>query len=444
MSQKLACIILAAGKGTRMKSESPKPLHPIAGQPMIRHVIDSCKALGPDKIVAVLPHGYPELDAAVPDCIVTRQQQANGTGGAALAAKPELKDFDGDILVVFGDSPLIKTETLRNIVDTRRSSADTGLVFSAFEAKDPTGYGRMILNKDGSLDQIIEHKDASPAELDITLCNGGVMCADGARLFDWLDQIGNDNAQQEYYLVDLPEIARIDNRLTRIAQISETETAGINSRADQASVEKLFQIAIREKVMANGVTLIDPDTVYFSADTDIAADVTIGPGVFFGPGVVIETGVVIHPYSHLEGATIRQNAVIGPYARIRPGSEIGEKAKVGNFVELKNTKMDTGAKASHLTYLGDAQIGARANIGAGTITCNFDGYNKFTTTIGEGAFIGSNTALIAPVTVGRNALIAAGSTITSDVDDEALAFARARQSQKEGRAKQFRDQQKKK
>jgi len=441
MSHKLACIILAAGQGTRMKSDIPKPLHPIAGQPMIRHVINACKALDADKIITVLSADSAALEAEVKDCIIARQPVANGTGGAALAAKGALDGFEGDILVVFGDTPLIKTETLQNMINTRHNTPETGIVCSAFEAADPTGYGRMILHDDGTIDRIVEEKDASAEERQITLCNGGAMCADGTRLFNWLEQIGNDNAQGEYYLVDLPKIARRDDRMTRIAHISETETAGVNSRIDQARVEKLFQTRKRAEFMTGGVTLIDPDTVYFSADTRIGADVTIGPNVFIGPGVTIESHAVIHPNSHLEGVIVRKGAIIGPFARLRPGSDIGEQAKVGNFVEIKKTKLGTGAKASHLTYLGDADIGANANIGAGTITCNFDGYNKFITTVGEGAFIGSNTALIAPVTIGKNALIAAGSTITSDVDDEAMAFARARQSQKTGRAKQLRDKQ---
>lgn len=441
MSHKLACIILAAGQGTRMKSDMPKPLHPIAGQPMIRHVINACKALNPDQIITVLSTDSPALEAEVKDCTIARQPVANGTGGAALAAKEALSDFDGDILIVFGDTPLIKTETLQNMIATRLATPDTGIVCSAFETADPTGYGRMIVKEDGTLDRIVEEKDASIEERKITLCNGGAMCADGARLFGWLDQIGNDNAQGEYYLVDLPEIARRDDYMTRIAHISETETAGVNSRSDQARVEKLFQTRKRAEFMSGGVTLIDPDTVYFSADTRIAADVTIGPNVFIGPGVTIESRAVIHPSSHLEGVIIRNGAVIGPFARLRPGSDIGEEARVGNFVEIKKTTLGAGAKASHLTYLGDANIGAHANIGAGTITCNYDGYNKYITTVGEGAFIGSNTALIAPVNIGKNALIAAGSTITSDVDDEAMAFARARQSQKTGRAKQLREKQ---
>jgi bifunctional UDP-N-acetylglucosamine pyrophosphorylase/glucosamine-1-phosphate N-acetyltransferase len=439
MSKKLACIILAAGKGTRMKSDLPKPLHPIAGKPMVNHIIDACKSLNADRIVTVISPDTPVLEHALENhSEIAVQSVANGTGGAALAAKEHLNEFDGDILIVFGDTPLIKTKTLRDMITARHAAPDAGLVFSAFEAKDPTGYGRMVLNEDGTLDRIVEHKDASEDQHKITLCNGGAVCADGTRLFGWLEQIGNDNAQGEYYLPDLPQIARRENCLTRISLISEEETAGVNSRKDQAKVEALMQNRLRAKIMDEGVTLIDPSSVYFSMDTKIEKDVTVHPNVVFGPHVKIESGVTIMPFTHLEGCVIRKEASVGPYARIRPGTDVGEHAKIGNFVETKKAKIGRGSKASHLSYIGDAEIGNGVNIGAGTITCNYDGFNKYVTEIGDGAFIGSNTALVAPIVIGAGAMTAAGSTITKDVKPDALGLARSKQTVMDGWAKDFR------
>lgn len=445
MSQKLACIILAAGSGSRMKSDIPKPMHEIARKPMVMHVIDACKSLGADKIVTVIAPDMKSMEETVSEhSDIAYQQVANGTGGAVLAARDVLQDFDGDILVVFGDTPLVRAETLQKIIDMRRTDDKTGVVFSGFVANDPTGYGRMDVDEDGCLSAIIEHKDANEAQRAITLCNGGIMCADGRHLFKWLNGINNDNAQGEYYLTSVPQIASQDGRITRVCEISEQETAGVNSRADLAYVEGLLQKNLRRKHMDNGVTLVAPETVTFCADTIIERDVVIHPHVVFGPEVVINSDVTIHPFSHIEGATVHSGASIGPYARLRPGADIGPNAKVGNFVELKKTKLGAGSKASHLTYLGDAIIGSNVNIGAGTITCNYDGYNKFETHIADGAFVGSNTALVAPVHIGKGAIIAAGSTVTSNVDDEALALARAYQTEKAGWAKGFRDKQEKK
>ena len=438
MSKKLACIILAAGKGTRMKSDLPKPLHPIAGKPMVNHIIDACKSLKADKIVTVISPDTPALENAITNhSEIAIQQVANGTGGAALATKENLEGFDGDILVMFGDTPLIKSETLHDMITARHAAPDAGLVFSAFETSTPTGYGRMVLSEDGTLEQIIEEKDASDDQKKITLCNGGAVCADGARLFGWLEQIGNDNAQGEYYLTHLPQIARRENCLTRISLISEEETIGVNSRKDQARVEDLMQTRLREKAMAEGVTLIDPSSTYFSMDSKIEQDVTIHPNVVLGPHVKVESGAIIHSFSHLEGCVIRQNASIGPFARIRPGTDVGEHAKIGNFVETKKAKIGKGSKASHLAYIGDAEIGKGVNIGAGTITCNYDGFNKHLTEIEDGAFIGSNTALVAPIVVGAGAMTAAGSTVTKDVKPDALAIGRSKQTQIEGWAKDF-------
>jgi len=441
--QKLACIILAAGKGTRMKSEMPKPLHAVAGQAMVRHVIDAASALSPEKLVVVIGPDMQALEKEVHPHPVAVQQLANGTGGAVKPAAAHLKGFDGDIVVLFGDSPLITTESIEKLIHERRAHSGTGLVFSAMRSENPGRYGRMVVSEGGILEKIVEYKDATEEERKITLCNGGIMCADGAKLFDWLDRLGNDNAQGEYYLTDLPQIARTENRTARIVELPEEDMAGINSRAELARVEKLFQNRLRQKVMEGGATLQDPETVYFSFDTEIAHDVTIGANVVFGRGVTIERGAEILPFCHLEECIIRKGAKIGPFARIRPGSEIGEEAKIGNFVETKKVKIGKGAKASHLSYLGDAEIGAGANIGAGTITCNYDGFSKFKTVIGKGAFIGSNTSLIAPVTIGDGAYVGAGSALSSDVPEDALAVVRAKTLIRKRWAKQFRDGQSK-
>lgn len=438
-SKKLACIILAAGKGTRMKSALPKPLHEIAGRAMVSHVVASCEALNPDKIVVVIGPDMQQVADAVKPHATAIQQTANGTGGAALAAREHLRNFDGDILVVFSDTPLVTSETMQRMVDLRRQIPAIGLTYSGFRPADPAKYGRMVMDEDGTLKKIIEWKDATEEQRKITLCNGGIVCGDGAKLFDWLSQVGNDNAQKEYYLTDLPPIARKDNRTTHVVEISEEETAGINTREDLAHLERLIQKRLRKQHMLGGATLVDPDTVFFSHDTVVGQDVTIGPNVIFGPGVTIANNVDIHAFSHIEGADIAEGASIGPFARLREGSKIGAKARVGNFVETKKTTLGAGAKASHLSYLGDADIGENANIGAGTITCNYDGYLKYTTVIGKDAFIGSNSALVAPVTVGAGAIVAAGSTITQDVPADALSVARAPQATKEGWAPRFKE-----
>lgn len=438
MNKKIACIILAAGKGTRMKSALAKPLHPVAGVPMAHHVIAAAEGLAPERIVVVIGDGMADMAEAVRPHQTAVQTVQNGTGGAALAARDALKDFDGDILVVFGDSPLITTASLQRMVDIRRQFPAVGLTFSGMRPADPARYGRMVLDDDGTLKKIVEFKDASADEKAITLCNGGIVAADGAKLFDWLAQIGNDNAQGEYYLTDLPPIARKDNRQTLVVEIDAAELAGANTRVELAMLEQAMQQRLREKHMLAGATLIDPASVFFCADTVIGQDVVIEPNVFFGPGVTVADNVTIHAYSHIEGAEIAAGAVIGPFARLRPGSHIGEKAKVGNFVETKNTRLGKGAKANHLTYLGDADIGDKTNIGAGVITCNYDGFMKYKTSVGSEAFIGSNTALVAPVGIGNGAVIGAGSTITKDVPDNALGITRAPQINKDGWAPEFR------
>jgi len=438
MTKKIACIILAAGKGTRMKSALPKPLHPVAGAPMVQHVIAAAEGLNPDRIVVVVGPDMPEMVEAVRPHQTAVQATQNGTGGAALAAAGALKDFDGDVLVVFGDSPLITTASLQRMIDIRRQFPAVGLTFSGMRPKDAGRYGRMVLDDDGTLKKIVEFKDASAEEKAITLCNGGIVAADGTKLFGWLAQIGNDNAQGEYYLTDLPPIARKDNRQTLVVEIDEAELAGANTRVELAALEHAMQQRLREKHMLNGATLTHPDSVFFCADTVIGQDVVIGPNVVFGPHVRIADNVEILPFCHIEGAEVAEGATIGPFARLRPGSRIGEEAKVGNFVETKNTRLGKGAKANHLTYLGDADIGDKTNIGAGVITCNYDGFLKYKTSVGSEAFIGSNTALVAPVNIGTGAIIGAGSTITKDVADNALGITRAPQINKDGWAPEFR------
>ncbi|MDY0010067.1 MAG: bifunctional UDP-N-acetylglucosamine diphosphorylase/glucosamine-1-phosphate N-acetyltransferase GlmU [Bdellovibrionales bacterium] len=438
MSKKIACIILAAGKGTRMKSALPKPLLPVAGLPMVQHVIAAAEGLSPERIVVVIGDDMQDMAEAVRPHQTAIQSAANGTGGAALAAREALAGFDGDVLVVFGDSPLITTASLERMVDIRRQFPAVGLVFSGMRPADPARYGRMVMDDDGTLKKIVEFKDASAAEKDIKLCNGGIVAADGAKIFDWLAQIGNDNAQGEYYLTDLPPIARKDNRQTLVVEIDAAELAGANTRVELAALEMSMQQRLREKHMLNGATLTDPQSVFFCADTEIGQDVTIGPNVVFGPHVRVGDNVDILPFCHIEGAEIAAHATIGPFARLRPGSRIGEKAKVGNFVETKNTRLGAGAKANHLTYLGDADIGDKANIGAGVITCNYDGFLKYKTTVGDESFIGSNTALVAPVTIGTGAIIGAGSTITQNVPENALGITRAPQINKDGWAPEFR------
>jgi bifunctional UDP-N-acetylglucosamine pyrophosphorylase/glucosamine-1-phosphate N-acetyltransferase len=439
MTKKLGCIILAAGKGTRMKSALPKPLHKIAGRPMIGHVIAAAEALNPDKIVVVVGDDMEQMEKAVKPYPAAVQQIANGTGGAALAAKDHFKDFDGDIIILFGDTPLVTAVTLQKMIDIRRQFPAIGLTFAGMSVTTPNTYGRMVMDDDGTLKKIVEFKDATDEEKKLTLCNGGIVCADGTQLFKWLGQVSNNNAQNEYYLTDLPALARKDNRQTHVVEVSAAEMEGVNSRVDLARLEKIAQQRLREKHMLNGVTLVDPDTVYFSYDTVIGQDVTIGPGVFFGTGVKIGNNAEILANSHIEGAEIGDGAQIGPFARLRPGSKIGKEAKIGNFVETKNTHIGAGAKASHLSYLGDADIGEKANIGAGTITCNYDGFLKYKTKIGKEAFIGSNSALVAPVTIGNGAYVGAGSTISKDIPDNALGVTRASQMNKDGWAAQFRE-----
>lgn len=436
----VTAIILAAGKGTRMKSRLPKVLHKIAGRPMLGHVLFSVHEIPNARSVLVVG---PEMDEVAtyakglsPDTGIAVQTEQLGTAHAALMALPEISDREGVVLVIFGDTPLMHPETLAAMAKTCREDAD--IVVLGFRPADPAAYGRLVLDETGALQKIVEFKDASEAEKAIALCNGGAMAVRAQHLFDLLSRVGSDNAAGEYYLPDIIGLARARDLTCHVREGEEEEVQGVNSRADLAAAEAVMQRRLREMAMAGGATLADPDSTYFSFDTVLGQDVTVGQNVVFGPGVCVADGATIKPFSHLEGATIAAKAEVGPFARIRPGSSIGAGAKIGNFVETKKAEIEEGAKVSHLSYIGDARVGAHANIGAGTITCNYDGYNKFFTDIGAGAFVGSNSALVAPVKIGDGAYLGSGSVITKDVTPDALAFTRPRQIEKPGWASTFR------
>lgn len=438
--RQVAAIVLAAGQGTRMKSDLHKVLHPIGGKPMVHHVLDAATALNPAKIILVVGARAEQVEAAVQDAEFAMQTEQLGTGHAVQMALPALDGFSGDILVLYGDIPLLPADVLEEMLAVRWSAPETGLVVLGFEAADPGAYGRLVLDANGALERIVEYKDATEAERAITLCNSGMMLIDGARAKTWLSRLENNNAAGEYYLTDLVAIARADGATVAVTSTNEANVAGVNSRADLAAAETIFQGKQRAAFMEAGVTLQAPETVFFSHDTQIGRDVTIEPNVVFGPGAIIEDGVTVKAFSHIEGAHVRKAASIGPFARLRPAADIGEGAKIGNFVEIKKSKLERGVKVSHLTYLGDATIGADANIGAGTITCNYDGFLKYQTIIGEGAFIGSNSSLVAPVAIGDGAIVGAGSVITKDVPSDALAVSRAKQRDIEGYAAKFRSE----
>ncbi|CTQ33530.1 bifunctional UDP-N-acetylglucosamine diphosphorylase/glucosamine-1-phosphate N-acetyltransferase GlmU [Jannaschia rubra] len=428
-----ALIVLAAGQGSRMQSDLPKVLHRVAHAPLLIHALRGAEGLSPERTVIVAGHGGDAVEAAARDhdegLVVVRQEEQLGTGHAVLRARAALEGFSGDVIVLYGDTPFIRAETLEAMLDARRNGAD--IVVLGFEAEDPGRYGRLVVEGD-RLDRIVEARDATAEELGVRLCNSGVMCADAGLMFDLLDRVGRDNAAGEYYLTDLPGLARADGLTTRVVTCPEAETMGVNTRTDLAMAEAAFQAATRLEVMATGATLTAPDTVFFAHDTAIGRDVTIEPHVIFGPGVTVESGATIRAFSHLEGCHVSDACVIGPYARLRPGAELDRGVRVGNFVEVKAATVQEGAKINHLSYVGDAEVGAGANIGAGTITCNYDGVFKHRTVIGAGAFIGSNTALVAPVTVGAGAMTGSGSVVTMDVPDGALALGRAKQVNKDG------------
>lgn len=433
-----ALIVLAAGQGTRMNSDLPKVLHPLGGAPLVVHAMASGRAISPEKTVVIAGHKADMVQQAVqdhdPDATILRQSEQLGTGHAVLQAAGALDGFDGDAIVVFGDTPFVSPDTIARMVQARQDGYD--IVMLGFEAADPGRYGRMVV-RDGQFERIVEARDATAEEREITLCNGGLVAADTATLFDLLRNIGNDNASGEYYLTDIVAAGRERGLSAGVVTCDEAETLGINTRAELARAEALFQARKRAVALENGVTLIAPETVFFSFDTEIGRDAVVEPNVVFGTGVTVESGATIRAFSHLEGCHVSRDAVVGPYARLRPGAELAEGAKVGNFVEVKNAMISEGAKVNHLSYVGDASIGAGTNIGAGTITCNYDGYMKHRTEIGEGAFIGSNTMLVAPVSVGNAAMTATGSVINRDVPDGALALARARQETKPGMARKL-------
>ena len=441
MTNPIAAIVLAAGMGTRMKSDLHKVLHPIAGRSMLLHLIDSVDALDPAKVVVVAGARREQVEAAVTPlgAEVAIQAEQLGTGHAVQQAEAALAGFTGDVLILYGDVPLVTTETMRAMVDRLHAPGEPGVVVLGFRPADPAAYGRVIADAEGRIEKIVEFKDASPEERGVTLCNSGLMAVRSADLFRLLGQLTNANAAGEYYLTDIAELAAADGRGSVVVETDAEEVAGINSRAELATVDASWQAKRRVRAMAEGATLVAPDTVWFSFDTQIGRDVLIEPDVFFGPGVTIADGATIRAFSHIEGASVGEGAEVGPYARLRPGAVLGEKSKVGNFVEVKAATLGKGAKASHLTYLGDAEIGAGANIGAGTITCNYDGFFKYKTVIGEGAFIGSNSALVAPVSIGAGAIVGAGSTVTQDVEADALRLVRPPQESKPGWAKRFRD-----
>jgi bifunctional UDP-N-acetylglucosamine pyrophosphorylase/glucosamine-1-phosphate N-acetyltransferase len=427
-------VILAAGIGTRMRSTLPKALHKIAGRSMLRHLLSSCEQVFDRIVVVVGPDMEAVRQEAAPHvCVV--QQERRGTAHAALLAAPEFGD--GDVAVLYADAPLIRPETLRHLLD-RRSAGDAALALLAFRPADAAHYGRVI-TRDGYVERIVEWIDAAEAERAETLCNAGVLCAAATDMTRWLHDVRADNAKGEYYLTDVVGLARADGGLVAAIEAAANELSGINSRSELAAAEAEVQSRLRVAAMDAGVTMIDPGTVFLCADTELAPDVTIEPNVVFGPGVKVASGAQILSFSHLAGCIIGPNCIVGPHARLRPGTELGEHVHIGNFVEVKAAKLAAGVKASHLTYLGDAEVGANTNIGAGTITCNYDGYNKYRTKIGAGAFIGSDTALVAPVTVGDGAIVGAGSVITEDVPPDALALARGRQENKRGRATVLRE-----
>ncbi|MGF7147814.1 bifunctional UDP-N-acetylglucosamine pyrophosphorylase/glucosamine-1-phosphate N-acetyltransferase [Sphingomonas zeicaulis] len=436
----IAVVILAAGQGTRMKSKRHKVLHPVAGRPMLLHLLAGVEALAPERRIVVVGAGRDQVEAAVDGLGVdiAVQSEQLGTGHAVRMAEPKLDGFEGDVLILYGDVPLVSVATMQRMLDRLHADDAPTTVVLGFRPADAAAYGRILADDGGTIRKMVEYKDASAEERTVDLCNSGLMAARGADLFALLARVGNDNAAGEYYLPDIVMLAAAEGRPSAVIETAAWEVAGVNSRAELAAVEAAWQHRRRAQAMADGVTLVAPETVWFSHDTVLAADVTVEQNVVFGPGVSVAEDAVIHAFSHLEGATIERGASVGPYARLRPGAEVGEEAKVGNFVEMKKAVLGAGAKASHLTYLGDAVVGAGANIGAGTITCNYDGFLKYRTVIGEDAFIGSNSALVAPVRIGDGAIVAAGSVITADVADDALGVARGYQEQKPGWAARFR------
>ena len=438
---RFAAVILAAGQGTRMRSDTHKVLHPIASRPMLLHLLDRVEALGAERSVVVVGKGRDQIETALGarGAILAHQAEQKGTGHAVQQAQAALGGYDGPVLILYGDTPFVSPDTLRRMLDRLNAEDAPGVVVLASSPADPASYGRIILGAGDKIAKMVEYRDASEDERAVRLCNSGMMAVRSSDLFRWLGQVGNDNAAGEFYLPDIVNIAAAEGRQAVVIEGDPYETAGVNSRAELAHLELQWQQRRREQALHEGATLIDPDSVWFAFDTRLGRDVTIEPHVVFGPGVSIADGTTIHAFSHIEGAAIGARASIGPFARIRPGTRLADRVRVGNFVELKKADVGEGAKVNHLSYVGDAKVGAAANIGAGTITCNYDGFGKYGTVIGAGAFIGSNTALVAPVTVGEGAIVGAGSVITCDVEADSLAIARGEQKGIPGWARRFRE-----
>jgi len=441
----LAIVVLAAGKGTRMKSDQHKVLHPIAGRPMLEHLLATAAELAPERQVVIAGHGREQLEAALGSkAVFALQEPQLGTGHAVQQAETALAGFSGDVLILYGDVPFVSVETMRGMIERLHAADSPAVVVLGFEPDDTLQYGRVIA-QDGRILKMVEHKGASDEERACRLCNSGLMAVRSDELFSLLSRLGNDNSQGEYYLVDIVNIANANGRNCAVVVTGDPdEVAGINSRAELADAEARWQQSRRRRAMDDGVTLIAPETVWFSWDTALGRDVVVEPNVFFGPGVTVADNATIRAFSHLEGAVLASGVEVGPYARLRPGAELRENVKIGNFVEVKKSVLGVGAKANHLSYIGDAEVGAGANIGAGTITCNYDGYFKHKTIIGDRAFIGSNSALVAPVRIGADAIVAAGSAVSRDVADGELRLVRAEQLVKPGWADRFHDAMKKK
>jgi len=435
-----AAVILAAGRGIRMCSDLPKVLHPVGGAPMLHHAMRAALSLAPERLAVVVGPGADAVASAArevaPSVSVCVQAEPLGTGHAVRMAEAALAGFEGDVFVLFGDTPFISAGTLGRMKAARAGGAD--LVALSFEAAEPGGYGRMVTGPADALERIVEARDASAEELEIRLCNSGVLAADRAALSGLLAGIGNDNAKGEYYLTDAVGLARARGLSARVVRCAEAETRGINDRVQLTEAEAAFQAGARRAAMLGGATLTAPETVFLAWDTKVGRDVTIGPNVVCLPGVEIADGAKILGFCHFERCRIGPGAVIGPFARLRPGADIGPGAKIGNFVEVKNARFEAGAKASHLSYVGDATVGAKANLGAGTVTCNYDGFAKHRTEIGDGAFIGVHTSLVAPVSVGAGAYVGTGTVVTRDVPADALALSRTPQTNREGVASRLR------
>ena len=423
-----------------MKSITPKVLHPITNRPMIRLVLDALSKIEPVKTVVVVAPNMKKVEEAVRPAKIAIQTEPLGTGNAVVAAQEILGEFEGDILILFGDTPLLTSKTIQKLLTARRGNDNPAIVVLGFRSDDPAEYGRLVIGKDGSLEKIVEAADLPEELKELSFCNSGVMAVDGKQLFSLLGELKNINSKSEYYLTDIVQIARQRGLKCKALEASSyTEVMGINTRSQLADAEAAMQVRLRNKAMSEGVTLRDPNSVWFSADTVIGRDVVIGPNVYFGPGVKINDNAEIRSFCHIEGAEIETDVLIGPFARLRPGAKLGKNTQIGNFVEIKESTLEEDVKVNHLTYIGDAHIGKKTNIGAGTITCNYDGFSKHKTVIGEGSFVGSNTAFVAPIAIGDGVVVAAGSVVTNDVESDALVVTRGKPRVIEGWAKKFRN-----